>query len=531
MSASREKKIRQELAAQGVPDIKEIRAAEERKQQRRSNILYGCIAGAFVLVAAALLVWNSNIIQRSSTAISVDGVKYSTAEVDYYYNSAYNNLAGGEYASYLSLNTSTPLSQQVMTDMDLMFTGAVLPEGKEEMTWHEYLVENTKQQLIAQTNLLKAADAEGFTFTDEMQAEIDSAMEDIATYAKTSGVSTGAYLKTMFGASMTEKTFTKLLKDTVLVSYFQQSHWDALTYTDADLTAYYEKNPNQFDEANYEYVYFRGTAPSTTDADGKTVAATDEENAAAKAKAEAAANDVFKRFQAGEDLEKLAEEYKDIASYFHQESASYSGGAVQDWVFDASRKAGDAELVNSGSAYYVVLYHSRARSEYNPVNVRHILCKIDDSKLNSEDAGYADARQALIDMAKVEAEGLLSTFKAGEATPEAFADLASKNSDDSGSVGNGGLYTNVAKGSMVEPFDQWIYDESRKAGDTGLVFVDQPGYYTGYHVMYFEGVADAPYWMLQAESAARTADFNEWLASIDEELTAEEHSGMKYVGA
>ena len=75
MSASREKKIRQELAAQGIPDIKEIRAAEERKQQRRANILYGSIAAAFVLVAAALLIWNSNIIQRNSTAISVDGVK------------------------------------------------------------------------------------------------------------------------------------------------------------------------------------------------------------------------------------------------------------------------------------------------------------------------------------------------------------------------------------------------------------------------------------------------------------------------
>ena len=33
MSASREKKIRQELAAQGIPDIKAIRAEEERKQQ------------------------------------------------------------------------------------------------------------------------------------------------------------------------------------------------------------------------------------------------------------------------------------------------------------------------------------------------------------------------------------------------------------------------------------------------------------------------------------------------------------------
>ena len=531
MSASREKKIRQELAAQGIPDIKEIRAAEERKQQRRANILYGSIAAAFVLVAAALLVWNSNIIQRSSTAISVGDIKYSAAEVDYYYNSTYNNIVNSEYASYMSLNTSAPLDQQVMTDMDLMFTGATLPEGKEEMTWHEYFLDATKQQLLAQTNLLKAAEAEGFTFTDEMQEELDGALADIASYAKTSGVSTAAYIKSVFGPSMTEKTFTKLLKDSVLIAHFQQAHWDELTYTDTDLTTYYEEHAEQFDIADYEYVYFKGTAPSTTDADGNTVAATDEENDAAKAKAEAAANDAFKRYQAGEDLQKLAEEYKDIASYFHQEEASYSGGAVQEWVFDASRKADDAEIVNSGSAYYIVVFHSRARNDYNPVNVRHILCKVDDSQLNSEDSGYADARQALIDMAKVEAEALLEQFKSGDKTAESFGELAAKNSDDSGSVGNGGLYTNVAKGDMVAPFDQWIYDESRQPGDTGLVFVDQEGYYTGYHVMYFEGVADTPYWKLQVESAARNADYNEWLTSIDEELPIEEHSGMKFVGA
>ena len=131
----------------------------------------------------------------------------------------------------------------------------------------------------------------------------------------------------------------------------------------------------------------------------------------------------------------------------------------------------------------------------------------------------------------MEAEALLEQFKSGDKTAESFGELAAKNSDDSGSVGNGGLYTNVAKGDMVAPFDQWIYDESRQPGDTGLVFVDQEGYYTGYHVMYFEGVADTPYWKLQVESAARNADYNEWLTSIDEELPIEEHSGMKFVGA
>ena len=53
MSASREKKTRQDLAAQGITDPKKIREAEEKAKARKSNILYGVIAGVFVLVAAA----------------------------------------------------------------------------------------------------------------------------------------------------------------------------------------------------------------------------------------------------------------------------------------------------------------------------------------------------------------------------------------------------------------------------------------------------------------------------------------------
>ncbi len=41
MSASREKKIRQDLAAQGVTDPKKIREAEEKAKARKNNILYG----------------------------------------------------------------------------------------------------------------------------------------------------------------------------------------------------------------------------------------------------------------------------------------------------------------------------------------------------------------------------------------------------------------------------------------------------------------------------------------------------------
>ena len=85
MSASREKKNRQDLASQGIQDPKAIREAEEKAQQRKANRLYGTIAVVFVLVAALLVVVNSGVLERSATAITVDGENYTAAQMNYYY--------------------------------------------------------------------------------------------------------------------------------------------------------------------------------------------------------------------------------------------------------------------------------------------------------------------------------------------------------------------------------------------------------------------------------------------------------------
>ena len=530
MSASREKKIRQELAAQGIPDIKQIRAEEERKQQRRANILYGSVAAVFVLVAVGLLIWNSQIIQRNSTAISVDGEKYSSAEVSYYYNSAYNSVATGQYASYVSLNTSTPPTQQVMTEMDMLFLGAALPEGKEEMTWHEYFMILTKQNLVSQTAVLKAAEADGFTFTAEMKEEYQTTMDTIATYAKLNGMSSSAYLKSMFGASMTPKTFQKMMSNAILVSYYQEKQWNDLSYSDNQISTYYEQNKNQFDVADYEYIIFRATPETKKDADGNVITPTDAENAAAKATAEAAAKDVLARYQAGESLEALAKEYSDITTYTHQEQGSYYTSDVQKWVYESSRVSGDKTMLESATSYYVVGFNSRSRSDYLPVNVRHILVKVDTSNLDSEAENYEELRKVLIDAAASDAQSILTEWKSGAATAETFAELAGKYSADTGSNANGGLYTDVPKGQMVDEFDAWIYDESRKVGDTDIIFVDMDGYYTGYHVMYFDGWGDTPYWKMEVEDTMRNEDYNKWYESLDTDLPVVEHNGIKYVG-
>ena len=81
MSASREKQNRQEQAGSGWVDPKTAREAQQRKQEKRSNLLYGLIAVVFVLVAAVAIIYRTNIIPKVATAATIDGENYTAAEV------------------------------------------------------------------------------------------------------------------------------------------------------------------------------------------------------------------------------------------------------------------------------------------------------------------------------------------------------------------------------------------------------------------------------------------------------------------
>ena len=124
------------------------------------------------------------------------------------------------------------------------------------------------------------------------------------------------------------------------------------------------------------------------------------------------------------------------------------------------------------------------------VDVRHILIKPEGgTKDESGNTTYSDAEW---DACKTKAEQVYQTWQDGEATEDSFAELAKTQSAD-GSAANGGLYTDVTEGYMVETFNDWIMDSSRQPGDHGLVKTE-----FGYHVMYY--VAGHEIWLSTAES-------------------------------
>ena len=303
MSASREKKKRQEFLASGGVDPKTAREAQQKAAEKRSKILYTTVGILFVVVAVALVVYNSGILQRNKTAVTIDGENYTVAETTYYYQEAYQNFLNqyGSNASLFGLDVNQPLKSQ---------------QYSETQTWDDYFKEQAVNTMRLVHAADKAAQAEGMTLE---QAELDTFnanIEAMKTQASSRGYSYKSYLSAVYGSTMTTSVFESCMKDQLLAYKYTGAYADSLTFTDEEIQAYYEENKNTYDLVDAEYVMVDGSAPSTTDADGNTVEATDEEKAAAMAAAKETAEEIMAAYRDGESRTILESKLYDWCQRF-----------------------------------------------------------------------------------------------------------------------------------------------------------------------------------------------------------------------
>ena len=525
MSASREKQNRQEQAGSGYVSPKTAREAEQRKAEKRSNVLYAVIGVVFAAAVVASVIWNSNIISRSATAVTIDGENYNAAEVTFYYQSAYRDFVSNwsYFVSYLGLNTSASLESQTVNDSAASMLG--VDAG---ITWKEYFLTTGINQMATIQGALKAAQAEGFVYPASVQAQYDAATESLAAAAKASNLSETQYLQNSFGSSViTAKVYKAQLLRMLQYEAYANAYQDSLTYSASELESAYAEDPNSYDKVAYEAVTIVGTAESTTDADGNTVEPTEEESAAAQEAAKAAADQLLADYRAGGDLETLGNTLgadNSKINYVSNDGISYSSGStLSEWLFDSARRSGDSAVLENGSTYYVAVFHDRFRDETKTIDVRHILIQPEAGTLSEGDEGYEAEQEQLQSAAKAKAEELYAQWQAGEATEESFAALAMEESAD-GSRYDGGLYTQVYQGQMVTEFNDWCFDPARKSGDTGIVETTY-----GYHIMYFVG-DDLPYWQVQVSDTLKSDAYSQWLESLSDGASIQRHDfGMRFV--
>ena len=500
MSASREKKRRQELlAANGGIDPKAVREAEQKAAEKKSSILYTCVAVAFVVVAAALLIINSGIVQRSRAAVIIDEEKYTAADVSYFFNSAYQYEMTNGYGSFL-IDTSKPLSSQAYW-------------ADSSMTWADYF----KAQAVSSMKLVhaatKAAKAEGVTLTDEDKASIEETISEMKAQASSNGYGYKGYLQAIYGSTMTPAVFKENLERDMLAYKYRTAYSESLSFSEDEIVAYYEANKNLFDTVDGAYVTLNGAAP-TTDAEGNTITPSVQDKETALETAKTAADAIFEGYKNGGDLKTLADEYS--ATFTGDSELTFTSGIVDEWLFDESRTAGDIEILfdENTTKYYVVVFNSREREDALNYNVRHIL-------ITEKNLGLAEGEEAAEGAILAKAQEILDSYNG---TEDNFAALAKEfTQDGNGSVG--GIYENVVKGQMVEPFEDWCYAEGRKPGDTGIVETD-----FGQHIMYFVGYGSDEYWHYACENSLINEAYEAWETALADGVTAVLESGMNLVG-
>ena len=352
MSASREKKKRQELTPGSTVDPKAAREAEARADARKTNILYGTLGVLFVALAVFLVVYNSGILERNKTAVTIGGESYSVAQASYYYHSAYQNFINSQNGYYAMafgmLDTNTPLKDQSYDDTQ---------------TWDDYFKSVAVENMQFVHAAKKAAQEAGVTLGEEEMEAFNNTVDSLKESAKSNGYGYKAYVGAVYGSTVTPSIYEDCLKDYLLANKFATDYYAELSYTDDEIGTYYSENKNSYDLVDGILVTLSGTPEAKTDADGNAVAATDEEKAEAMKQAKETAEEILAAYKDGKDIEAMATEAE--AGYSESAEMTYTDSLYGNWFFDESRKTGDAEVLEneSGSSYYVVVFNGRERDE------------------------------------------------------------------------------------------------------------------------------------------------------------------------
>ena len=460
--------------------------------------------------------------------------KIKVSTYNFYFATLYNSMLSqqSQYEQYgidladagLDVDFDKKLSQQTYTD----------PDTEETMGWdehmHDLVVDSIESTYTYYLAAVEANGGEDPEITDDQKTEINDTLDSYEETASGYGYTLSGYLVQAMGKGVTESVFrTETTRQYIAQNYQEElsSGTEDTTYTEEDINAY--KDEHLEDLQSVDIKIFECSSEDDAKAFSESLAA-DGSNFAELC-TEYASSDFDKKAYADEGYSTElgmtrsalqsrgyaiatadAHEHEDGEEHSDDEELTYSG---LDWLFSSDRQAGDIYQYSTSVVYVIA---PASLSDRNTVNVRHILIA---PETDEEDADVTTATDEQWTAAYDQARELLASW---DGTEDGFAALATENSTDTGSTENGGLYEDVVTGQMVNSFSAWCFDDSRKAGDTGIVRSEY-----GYHIMYFVGENDQKIWQYNAEQALLSEDSASAAEALEDEYTIKENwFGSRY---
>lgn len=556
-----------------------MKNADGSKKKIRTGPKPWKIALIIVIIAAVVLglVWlvlrNNGYREINTPAGSIDGKNISALEANFY--------AGMQFQNMIPAGAFTENGKSILAQSYPMADGEV-------MSVRDSILTNFRQQIVEVKFLSEEAHKNNFELSDEDKALIDDFAKQVQEGAAASQMTPDDLLRSLCGPGASLNTIRPILEEQLLSDRYRMAKLDEMEVSDEEMETYYESNKDDLDKVDLRVFTINAASPEPEKKDEakaseesaeseKDVDASEEDdkNAADEADKDDENQDgeqdsdkasdkdsdektenADKKLEDADKQERLIQEARDKAQKmldgvkdeksFRELATQYAAnesereniekndstmvsGAQKNllqpdmaaWAFDSERKEGDKTVIDGPGGSSIVYFIRRYRDERPIYNSRHILIKLaDDLTDEALDKAKEDA--------KAEAERILELYRSGEQTEEAFGELAKEYSQDPGSKDRGGLYENIMPGSFVKPYEDWMAEEGRKAGDVGIVYAES-GNYKGYHIIYFVGAGD-PAWKVNVSATLRAQALRAWINDNTATLYFKDNpEGMKLV--
>lgn len=514
----RNKATNKAVAAETETKKKPLKEWQIREKRKTRNKVIAIVLAVAIVAVAGVLIFKSyrDELRASSgdslrevTALSSDHFSVNNAMFTYFFMNNLNTEMGtyGQiYQQYYGLDTNKSFKEQNYSD---------------GVTWYQHFLDGAVSRVKSVLYTAEAAYAAGAIDEAAVNEKVDDSVSSLNKTVEEQNTTVDEYLAANFGKGIKEQDIRDALRLAFIASSYSESLQDALNYSDEEIESHFNENASDYTFCDYISYTFKAeleedsattttTAASDETSDSALDQATQEAYDKAKQEAEklagnkdddsfrAALTEIITKAHENDETAKTEGEIAELVEeQVHTDYSKKETGDIAEWCFDEARAVGDTTVIDDGEGSYTAVFMLRTayRHEYVTKDVRHMLFKT---------SSYSSAEEA-----EKAAEEALAEWEKGDKTEDSFAALAKEKSEDSGSAAIGGLYENVALGTMVEPFENWIYDESRAAGDTGIV---ESSY--GYHVMYFVGDGEIAW-----KAEVRDTMVNAAMADYDKEFS------------
>ncbi len=375
---------------------------------------------------------------NSLPVIATENFEVTVSMMTYFLNSYYRSFISDNQLTLgqLGLDPSRELDDQMYS---------------EEYTWLDYFLFYVSDALKQQIVMAEAALGAGFELSEEDLQHIEDQISYVDEKAANGGNSTDYLIKNTYGECVNESTLRKCLQLTNLAKKYTDHLVGTYTFTDKEFEDYFEANKKDLLSFSYiRYQVLDAELSNSAKADF-TAAKTEEEFVS-----------VIKKY-ASETVYDADEEYltnllKDCYVY----GAAYTEDSeFADWAFEKDRKAYDVYTEELEDGRLMAAMALPASDEA----ISEVLWRDITPVHNIESIYFAESVYETADAAKEKAEEVFKTLD--------------KNSDFSQLIEEyaGGSTSNLIKGASPGAIEDWVFDESRKTGDIGIVTVKNAGTY------------------------------------------------------